>query len=126
MKFTVLLIGAFALSGCGAIGSLSSGASSPFSGGGLRGSGSQIDGVRFRTRLQSSKENRRNFTAVTRSAGRNLAAATEAGRVEAVEYCLRRFGGSEIRWSQGPDRPIEQIAIGENGELVLVGTCVTR
>ena len=126
MKFTVLLVGAFALSGCGAIGSLASGASGPFSGGGLRGSGTEIDGVRFRTRVQSSKENRRDFTTVTRNAGRDLSGAVEAGRVQAVEYCLRQVGGSEILWSQGPDRPIEQIAIGEGGDLVLTGTCISR
>lgn len=127
MKFTVLLVGALALSGCGTFGSLSSGASGPFSGGGgFRGNRTEINGVRFRTRVQSSRENRRAFTTTTRGAGRNLAAAAEAGRVQAVEYCLKRFGGSDILWTAGPDRDIEEIAISDNGALVLVGTCVTR
>lgn len=128
MKVAGLIVGgAIALSGCGAFGSLSSGASGPFSGlGGVRGSQSQIDGVRFRTRVSPVTADDRGFTAVTRGAARNLAAAAEAGRVEAVEYCIRRFGGSEIVWTAGPDRPAEQTPLDERGSLVLAGTCITR
>ncbi|SDZ03931.1 hypothetical protein SAMN05444004_105137 [Jannaschia faecimaris] len=128
MKVTVLVVGAaLSLSGCGAFGSLSSGASSPFSGmGGMRGSQSEIEGIRFRTRVSAVSEDKRGFTTMTRGAARNLTAAAEAGRVEAVEYCIRRFGGSEIIWTAGPDREPEQMPLDTSGALVLAGACVTR
>ncbi|WP_179378463.1 hypothetical protein [Jannaschia marina] len=128
MKVTVLVVGAtLALAGCGTLGSLSSGASGPFSGGGgLRGSQSEIAGIRFRTRVSAVSEDNRSFQTVTRGAGRSLSAAAEAGRVEAVEYCIRRFGGSDIVWTAGPDREVEQIPLDDSGALVLTGTCVTR
>lgn len=126
MKLTVVLLGALALAGCGTIGSLSSGASSPFGGGGLRGAQNELDGTRFRTRIGGNRDDRRAFVTATRGAGRNLVGAVEAGRVEAVRFCLMRFGGSEIAWAQGPDRPIEQIALDGSGALVLSGRCVTR
>lgn len=129
MKITVLIVGAtVALSGCGALSGLSSGVSSPFSGGGsaLRGSLTEIGGIRFRTRVSAVTEDRRGFSTATRDAGRSIEAAAEAGRVQAVEYCIRRFGGSGIVWSVGPDRPPEQVALGEGGTLVMAGTCVTR
>lgn len=125
MKLTVVLLGALALAGCGTIGSLSSGASSPF-GGGLRGAQNDVDGTRFRTRIGGGRDDRRAFVTATRGAGRNLIGAAEAGRVEAVRFCLTRFGGAEIAWAQGPDRPIEQIALDGSGALVLSGRCVTR
>lgn len=128
MKVAGLIVGgAIALSGCGALGSLSSGASGPFSGlGAVTGSQNQIEGVRFRTSLSAVTADDRGFTTVTRGAARNLAAAAEAGRVEAVEYCIRRFGGSEIIWTASPDRPAEETPLDERGSLVLAGSCISR
>ncbi|SFJ28497.1 hypothetical protein [Jannaschia pohangensis] len=133
MRFALMLALGLGVSGCGAFDSLSSGASGfsggsgPFSGGGgIRGSASEVDGIRFRTRLSKDSEDRRSFTTATRGASRNVTAALEAGRVEAVEYCLRNFGGSEIEWSIGPDRPIEEVTPDESGALILAGRCVTR
>lgn len=128
MKLTVLVVGAaIALSGCGALSGLSAGVSSPFSGaGGVRGSQSQVEGIRFRTRVSSVSADNRSFTTVTGGAARNVAAAAEAGRVEAVEYCIRRFGGSVIVWTASPDREPDQIPLSDGGALVLAGTCVTR
>lgn len=122
-----LFITALSLGGCGRISSLTSGASGPFSGGGgLRGSANEIDGTRFRTRVDSNRDDPRAFFTSTRGAGRDISGAMEAGRVEAVRHCLTRFGGSEIVWAQGPDRPVEQIALDPSGVLVLSGRCVTR
>ncbi len=127
MKTAFLLLVTLTLASCGTLGSLSSGASGPFSGGGgLRGAQNEIGGTRFRTRISSTRDDPRAFVTVTRGAGRNLAGAVEAGRVEAVRQCLSTFGGSDIVWTQGPDRPIEQIALDGSGALVLSGRCVTR
>lgn len=130
---TAFLAGAMSLGGCGvgeraagAFGSLG-GVSGPFSGGGgLRGSGDQVGGLRFRTRVRSASADDRAFTTTTRDAGRNIAAALEVGRVRGVEYCLTRFGGSEIAWAQGPDRAPEQVALAQGGALFLAGRCISR
>ena len=113
------------LSGCATLGSLANGVSAPFRGGGLRGSQSEIDGLRFRTRLSDTGDGRA-FTTVTRGAVRGPAAAAEAGRVQAVEYCLRRFGGSEILWSAGPEAAADGSRLDGSGALVLAGVCVSR
>lgn len=150
MKFKVCAVVLLSLSGCGAVGGVAtgvfggissglsgvssglSGSSGPFSGGGgggsggLRGNVDEIDGVRFRTRVRADAGEGRAFTTETRGASRNLEAAIVAGQTRAVEYCLRRFGGTDIIWVAGPDRPIEEIALSDGGAVVLSGTCITR
>lgn len=122
----VALACALALSGCGTLRGVATGLTSPFSGGGgLRGRQSEIGGLRFRTRVASATGDGRGFVTSTAGAGRGIGLALEAGRVGAVEYCLRRFGGSEIVWSAGPDRPVEEVALAD-GTLVMAGVCVTR
>ncbi|MEM9795121.1 MAG: hypothetical protein AAF919_01440 [Pseudomonadota bacterium] len=123
MRFVLLLSFALAVAGCGRLPFL--GDSSPFQSG-LRGTQSEVQGIRFRTRVASSRATPRMFTTTTRGASRNVGAALEAGRVRAVEYCLRRFGGSEIAWQVGPDRAPEEVALEGRGLLVLSGTCTTR
>lgn len=125
MRFPVLLI-AIALTGCGNFASLSSGDSGLLPRGGFRGAPTEIDGVRFRTRISATSEDRRSFATSTRSAGRSLEGALESGRVRAVQYCLNRFGGSNIEWAVGPDRPVAEVALDESGALVLSGRCITR
>ncbi|WP_298429481.1 hypothetical protein [uncultured Jannaschia sp.] len=122
---TLTLIAALVgLAGCGTFDSLASGASGPFSGGGgLRGSATEVGGVRFRTRVSGDG---RAFTTATRGADRSVAGALEAGRVKGVEYCIKRYGGSDITWTIGPDRPVEEVVLGDGGALILQGTCVTR
>ncbi|WGH77653.1 hypothetical protein [Jannaschia ovalis] len=122
---TLMLIAMLGLAGCGTLGSLSSGDSGPFRGG-FRGASNEVDGVRFRTRVSATSEDARSFATATRSAGRSLSGALEAGRVRAVEYCITRFGGSDIDWALGPDRPVEEVALDESGALVLTGRCITR
>lgn len=119
------LTGAVLLTGCGFSG-LGSGDSGLFPRGGLRGSSEQVEGIRFRSRLNVVSEDDRSFAVSVRSAGRDLGAAREAGRIEAVRYCLRVFGGTEILWENGPDRPLEEIALADDGALVLTGRCISR
>ena len=119
----LVMAAALSLSGCGIL----DGASSPFSGGGgLRGAQTEVNGVRFRTRVSAVTEDDRGFVTTTRGAGRSPSAAAEAGRVQAVEYCLRRFGGSDIVWTAGPDRAPTATSLDQSGALLLAGTCVTR
>lgn len=119
----LIVCGALFLAGCDTLSGLVSGASSPFSGGGgLRGAGTEVDGIRFRTRVASTSEDGRGFATSTSGGARGVAEAVEAGRVQAVSYCLRRFGGSEIAWTRGPD---DRITL-TDGNVILSGACITR
>ncbi|WP_299814214.1 hypothetical protein [uncultured Jannaschia sp.] len=127
-RVAALLVGLSLLASCGRLEGLSSGASGLFDrngAGGLRGAPTEFGGVRYRTRMTVGTEDRRSFATATTGPGAATDAA-EAGRVRAVEYCLRRFGGSDIVWSVGPDsvpvRPLRD----DRGALVLRGVCITR
>ncbi|KIT15809.1 hypothetical protein [Jannaschia aquimarina] len=125
MRFVLICALIAPLAGCGAIGSLSSGASSPF-GQGIRGSATEVDGIRFRSRVRAEERGSRNFTVATAGAQRNVPAALEAGRQRAVEYCLTRFGESDIAWTISPDRPVAEVSIADGGALQLAGACISR
>ncbi|PWJ12480.1 hypothetical protein [Jannaschia seohaensis] len=117
-----VLAAAMALTGCGGIGSGDSGL---FGGRSLRGSAEEVQGIRFRSRVTSPGEDARRFMVATRGADRAPPQAVEAARIEAVRYCLTRYGGSNIEWTEGPDRPVEEIPL-EDGVLVLSGRCLAR
>ncbi|MGB3407367.1 MAG: hypothetical protein WBA67_07715 [Jannaschia sp.] len=120
------LVCTLTLASCGGFSGIGSGDSGLFPRGGLRGSSEEVSGIRFRSRLSATSEDDRSFNVVTRGASRDLVSASEAGRVEALRYCLNRFGGTDVDWVAGPDRPLEEIAIGEDGSLVLSGRCISR
>lgn len=128
MRIIAGLALAAVVAGCGGLGG-GSGFSGPFSGGGgngLRGQAAEVDGVRFRSRLNTDRADRRAFVVTVGSAARNPSAAREAGRTRAAEYCLRTFGGTEIAWVDGPDDAPEEIRLGDRGGLVLSGRCLAR
>lgn len=113
------------LSGCGFSG-IGSGDSGLFGPSGVRGAAGEVRGVRFRSRLAITSEDKRSFAVTTGNAGRAITGAVEAGNVEAVRYCLTRFGGSEISWTYGPSQDVETITLNESGALVLTGRCIAR
>ena len=117
-----------ALSGCGVVRGVGSAVTAPFAGagGGLRGAQTEVDGLRFRTRIATATEDGRGFVATTSGAARRPAAAVEAGRTQASRHCLARFGTSDIVWTTGPDEPAEALAAGPQGVATLAGTCVAR
>ena len=123
-----VLLGLTLLASCGRLDGLTSGVSGLFDrngAGGLRGAPTEFGGVRFRTRMTIESEDRRAFATATTGRGPATDAA-EAGRVRAVEYCLRRFGGSNIVWSVGPESaPVSHLR-DDRGALILRGVCVTR
>ncbi len=123
---TLVLVIACMLSGCATIRNVGSAVTSPLQGITPGASQSQISGVRFRTRITSITSDDRGFVTNTGGADRALPAALEAARLRAVEYCLRRFGGSQIVWVDGPDRETDQIALDAGGSLTLTGACVVR
>lgn len=132
MRRGVVLAAAAALlvlSGCGVVRGVAIGLTSPFSGAGgsgLRGAQTEIAGLRFRTRIATTTEDGRGFSATTSGARRSVEGALEAGRTQGGAYCLRRFGTSTIVWTLGPDRPVEQVAMEGRDRVALTGTCVAR
>jgi hypothetical protein len=112
------------LSGCGGLG----GVATPLSGigGAVRGNSGEVDGMRFRTRITSDRDDRRTFRTMTQAAARAPEGAAEAGRLEAIAYCLRTFGGSQIEWAVEPDAVAATPVLGESGALSLQGRCVAR
>ncbi|MEM8823932.1 MAG: hypothetical protein AAGF30_10020 [Pseudomonadota bacterium] len=128
----IVLVASLALSGCGIARSLGDGVSSlvrPLPGIGgpsVRRGVVEVSGIRFRTRVTATSEDRRSFNTSTPGAVQAPQAAAEAGRTQAITYCLRTFGGSQIQWTVGPDVEPEDIVLDEAGTLILAGRCVTR
>jgi len=82
------------------------------------------DGVRFKPRVQGSKEDRAEFSVSVRSAERSPEGAREAARVEATRYCIKQYGNSDITWDgQSPED--EEIVIAEDGNIYMSGRCST-
>lgn len=81
-----------------------------------------FDGQYFRTRLDADRDNRRDFTVSARPVSASLAGAKEAGRYEAIVYCVNRYGSSDISWVVGPDSPDEALPISDD-TLFLQGRC---
>ena len=50
-----------------------------------------------------SKEERDHFIVEVRRAFQDLEAAKEAGRYEAIRYCIKEYGTSKMDWVIGPD-----------------------
>ena len=107
IKLGLLLAGALALSGCATFNS---------------GKGDKrvyYDGVAFKPKVSSSKEDRENFEVRVKKATQTLTGAREAGRHKAIAYCIEQYGNSDIIWTDGPDA--------EDGALILDGdTLVMR
>jgi hypothetical protein len=85
-----------------------------------------FDGIQFRTDVNAPRSDRRAFVATVRDAGQNLAAAQRAGRFAGTEYCVYRFGSSEIDWTEASAGAPETLALTEAGVLPLQGRCAAR
>lgn len=85
-----------------------------------------FEGIRFDTRLEAPREDRRSFTVLVRGAAANVPAALQAGAYEGTQHCLKSFGNSRIAWATGPDRVSEEVALAEDGSTVMQGRCVAR
>ncbi|MBV0911437.1 hypothetical protein [Anianabacter salinae] len=81
-----------------------------------------FEGIRFKSKLSASSDDRRAFTVNVTPFTVNPRAALESGRYEATKYCLREYGGSDTDWTVGPDadpagfQPV-------NDTVVLSGRC---
>ena len=79
-----------------------------------------FDGYYFSSKLSRSKLDDRSFDLTVRRANRSLSGAREAGRYEAIRFCIKHFGTSDIEWVLGPDDQ----SIGLTGKVLkLSGQC---
>ncbi|WP_343082024.1 hypothetical protein [Ostreiculturibacter nitratireducens] len=84
-----------------------------------------FDGVYFKSSVSTTREDRRVFAVSVSPASASLEGAREAGRYEAVKYCVRTFGTSDMEWELGPDMPEESLVVVEDA-LTLRGRCLAR
>lgn len=63
-----------------------------------------FDGQYFRARVAAEREVRQNFLVTVQPVSASLDGAREAARYEAVKYCIKRYGSSDITWVSGPDQ----------------------
>lgn len=83
-----------------------------------------FDGAQYRAKINSDRDSREAFTVSVKPVSASLLGAREAGRYEAVVYCVNRYGSSDISWVVGPDSPDEALTI-TNDTLLLQGRCPT-
>ena len=79
-----------------------------------------FDGYYFSSKLSRSRLDDRSFDLTVRRANRSLLGAREAGRYEAIRFCIKNFGTSDIKWVLGPDDQ----SVGLTGKVLkLNGQC---
>ena len=118
----VLLIGALlATTACSRIGN----AVGRLSGAASGQSRVELEGTRFRARLERNRDDTRQVVISVTPVAVNPEGAQEAGRLEATKYCLKTFGSSDTAWEIGPDLPVEELEIVDD-RIVLVGRCTQR
>ena len=82
-----------------------------------------FDGYYFIAKVdRPERKVRDHFMVYVRNPQQSLKAAREAGRYEAVKYCIKEYGTSQIDWIRGPDVEDSALAF-DNERLVLEGTC---
>ena len=112
-RAAILMVGLAALSGCSAV---SNGLSF------LSGERQTFSGQTYRASLGVVETDPRQFVVSVSQLEKGLGGAKEAGRYEAVTYCLKTFGWSGIDWTYGPDLPDTSLPIAD-GVLQLTGEC---
>ncbi|WP_299591628.1 hypothetical protein [uncultured Tateyamaria sp.] len=81
-----------------------------------------FDGVFFRATSGKVDKQREQFEIGVSPVSASLEGAHEAGRYEAVRYCIKQFGSSDIVWIEGPDAEDGRLRI-SGDKLLLRGTC---
>ncbi len=81
-----------------------------------------FDGQFFNTKLRKVEGQLDRFTVTVKPVSKSLSGALEAGRFEAVSYCVNNFGSSDIIWSEGPDADESTLNI-QDDLLTLQGRC---
>jgi len=83
-----------------------------------------FDGFLYRAKAGpvDKKVSRADFTATVWNVSQSLTGARQAGRHEGTKYCIAQYGSSKVRWSVGPDTPVENLRIVDD-QLTFSGRC---
>ena len=81
------------------------------------------DGQFYNTRSRTAGEDKHDFTVTVRPVSKGLNGARQAGLHEAVKYCIRLYGTSDIAWTVGPDTTDESLSVSDD-TLTFAGRCV--
>lgn len=81
-----------------------------------------FDGQFYNAKLRKIDRQLDQFTISVKPVSKSLAGALDAGRHEAISYCINEFGSSDIIWAAGPDMPEGQLTITDD-TLTLQGRC---
>jgi len=81
-----------------------------------------FDGQIYNAKLRKVDKQFDTFQVTVKPVSRSLLGAREAGRFEAVSYCVNTFGSSDVIWTAGPDATEGALLI-EKDTLTLAGRC---
>ncbi len=83
-----------------------------------------FDGIYFKARTGAvdKKVSLADFTTTIQGVSRSLDGARQAGRYEATKYCIEKYGTSKVKWSVGPDTPVDRLSVNED-TLTFSGRC---
>lgn len=81
-----------------------------------------FDGKFFKAKLSKVDKQRDQFAIEVSPASASIDGAREAGRYEAIKYCIAQYGTSAITWVAGPDADGTALRV-ENDKLQLRGAC---
>jgi hypothetical protein len=84
-----------------------------------------FDGINFKAKSAATGEDKRDFAVTVRDGAGRAASAAQAARYEATQYCVTRFAGSDVIWSDGVLTNPDSL-IAADGSLVRQGRCVQR
>ena len=79
-----------------------------------------FDGIRFGSSLKKVNGDELAFNVIVKDAARSFEGAREAGRYEAIKYCIEMLSTSDIDWEVSPD---SSDLVLNNGNLELSGRC---
>ncbi|MFT4707636.1 MAG: hypothetical protein ACI9PU_001478 [Ascidiaceihabitans sp.] len=89
---------------------------------GLNNNNPTFEGQTYRAKLSKIDKQRDQFSVSVSPVSSSLEGAREAGRYEAIKYCIAQFGTSDIIWVNGPDAEDGSLTITDD-KLEFRGTC---
>tara|TARA_R110000851_G_scaffold194302_7_gene345121 strand:- start:582 stop:935 length:354 start_codon:yes stop_codon:yes gene_type:complete len=83
-----------------------------------------FNGNYYPGKARAEKQDRRNFTASVKRAGRGIEGAQQAALYEATRYCLDNFGTSEIAWVGVPEGGKGPVYARSGDTVSVTGRCI--
>lgn len=83
-----------------------------------------FNGNYYPGKARAEKQDRRNFTAFVRRAGRGIEGAQQAVLYEATRYCLDNLGTSEIAWKGAPEGTEGPVYARSGDTVTVTGRCI--